>query len=103
MKGGGGGGGGGGRGQHCSQGDLLPRPGLLHSGDIIHEINERRVKGFSVDEVADLMVSGYHKNPLPWTGHQGCHFLSVNGEYSPRMDQILALYLSHHTLCCHVQ
>lgn len=31
--------------------------GLLHSGDVIHEINGQSVKGFSVDDVADLMVS----------------------------------------------
>ena len=30
--------------------------GLIHSGDIIHEINGRNILGFSVDDVADLMA-----------------------------------------------
>ena len=30
--------------------------GLLHAGDVIHEINGTAVRGFSVDQVADLMA-----------------------------------------------
>lgn len=32
------------------------RAGLLHAGDIIHEINGTAVRGFSVDQVAELMA-----------------------------------------------
>lgn len=30
--------------------------GLLHPGHVIHEINGRSLAGYSVDDVADLMV-----------------------------------------------
>lgn len=33
-----------------------PPPGLLHPGDIIHEINGKNILGFTVDAVADLMA-----------------------------------------------
>ncbi len=29
---------------------------LLHPGDVIHEINGKSIQGYTVDDVADLMV-----------------------------------------------
>ena len=36
---------------------LICASGLLYPGDIIHEINGKDIKGFTVDDVADLMVN----------------------------------------------
>ena len=38
-------------------GGAADRSGMLHPGDVLHEINGRELTGFSVDDVADLMVT----------------------------------------------
>lgn len=37
-------------------GGAADRSGMLHPGDILHEINGRTLTGLTVDDVADLMV-----------------------------------------------
>ena len=37
-------------------GGAADRSGMLHPGDVLHEINGRELIGLSVDDVADLMV-----------------------------------------------
>ena len=37
-------------------GGAADRSGMIHSGDILHEINGVSVAGKTVDEVADIMV-----------------------------------------------
>lgn len=38
-------------------GGAADRSGMLHPGDILHELNGRALTGLSVDDVADLMVT----------------------------------------------
>ena len=35
---------------------LCGHTGLLHAGDVVHEINGMAIHGFSVDQVANLMA-----------------------------------------------
>ena len=37
-------------------GSVANRCGLLHSGDVVHEINKISMAGKSIDDVGDLMV-----------------------------------------------
>ena len=37
-------------------GGMAFRSGALHAGDIVHEINDYTVQGWSIDEVATFMV-----------------------------------------------
>ncbi len=37
-------------------GGVASRTGVLHPGDIVHEINGKSVRGWSVDQVATYMV-----------------------------------------------
>lgn len=37
-------------------GGVAFRSGALHAGDIVHEINDYTVHGWSIDEVANFMV-----------------------------------------------
>ena len=37
-------------------GGVASRTGILHVGDIVHEINEKSVRGWSIDQVATYMV-----------------------------------------------
>ena len=46
-------------------GGAADRSGMLHPGDVLHEINGRSLAGLSVDDVADLMV----RNTLMHTTH----------------------------------
>lgn len=38
-------------------GGAADRSGMLHPGDILHELNGRELTGLSVDDIADLMVT----------------------------------------------
>ena len=41
-------------------GGIASRTGALHQGDIVHEINDKAVQGWSIDQVATYMVrNGY--------------------------------------------
>ena len=37
-------------------GTVADRCGLLHPGDVLHEINKTDLQGMTIDEVGDLMV-----------------------------------------------
>lgn len=39
-------------------GGVASRSGVLHPGDIVHEINDKSLEGWSIDGVATFMVSG---------------------------------------------
>ena len=38
-------------------GGAADHSGMLHPGDILHELNGRELTGLSVDDIADLMVT----------------------------------------------
>lgn len=39
---------------------LADKCGLLHPGDVIHEINNNNLQGMTIDDVGDLMVCESH-------------------------------------------